>query len=186
MTSVWPLFKTLSWTSKEHLAPSCLHNLVKRRSILVSRCSPPVCWCVCWPCFSPSAGLTTLRTKFRCCQACRSNPTFASGRGTSRHDRGSFSTIGKCVLLPPCTSQLFFFFLHGVNCSGSWFPLHTMDTISGTCELCSNERLRYRLQVCDVTERATHRSPGALVERRPRLQLARWLPVGERTVSRKG
>lgn len=80
----------------------------------------------------------------------------------------------------------FFFFLHGVNCSGSWFPLHTMDTISGTCELCSNERLRYLLQVCDVTERATHRSPGALVERRPRLQLARWLPVGERTVSRKG
>lgn len=42
------------------------------------------------------------------------------------------------------------------------------------------------LQVCDVTEGASHRSAGAVVERRARLQLSRWLPVRERAVSREG
>lgn len=47
--------------------------------------------------------------------------------------------------------------------------------------LTSNEHL----QVCDVTEGASHRSAGAVVERRAWLQLARWFPVRERTVSRE-
>lgn len=39
------------------------------------------------------------------------------------------------------------------------------------------------LQVCYVTGGASHRSASAVVKRRARLQLARWPPVRERTVS---
>lgn len=93
----------------------------------MSRCPLPVCWCVCWPCFSPPAKLTTLRTKFRCCQACRSNPTFASGRGTSGHDPEGFSTIGKCfaasVHKPTIFVCLFFCMAQTIQEVGQWTRL---------------------------------------------------------------
>lgn len=188
--------KAVIWRpcSKGLFASSSLHSFVRRSRIWALRCSLSTCCCGCWPCFSPSAGPITIRTKFCHCQACRSNSTIAIGPDTCKHGRGSFSTIGRCV------------WLHRVNHTGSWFPLDTthiyrnlhkctapkdlfltpsstLDSVSYWWE--SDSSFTLLLQVCDVTERAAQRSPRALVERGPRLQLARWLSVGERTVPRE-
>lgn len=182
MTSLLRPFKSLSWTSKGtscSVVPSQFRQTKDNSGVTMFAASFLMCLLavflpVCRAYYAPDEVSVLPGMSFK--------PNFRQWSGYLQARPGKFLHYW-CVLLLPCTSQVF---LPGVNCPGRLFALVPLGTISGTSELCSDQRLRYLLQVCDVTEGATRRSPGALAERWPRLQLARWLSVGERTVSRKG